>query len=143
MNSISDKKIERQCFAIKIFRVMRLCLLFVALSLTQVFASISYSQSVSVSLQMKNVSIEEVLNAIEQKTEYRFLYNKDVVNVGQKVNVSANESDISDLLNSILKNYTLPWIFNLFLFFFRSHFFYIFLRYFFNYKNWIHNMKHT
>lgn len=51
---------------------MRLCLLFVALSLTQVFASISYSQSVSVSLQMKNVSIEEVLNAIEQKTEYRF-----------------------------------------------------------------------
>lgn len=83
---------------------MRLCLLFVALSLTQVFASISYSQSVSVSLQMKNVSIEEVLNAIEQKTEYRFLYNKDVVNVGQKVNVSANESDISDLLNSILKN---------------------------------------
>ena len=104
MNSISDKKIERQCFAIKIFRVMRLCLLFVALSLTQVFASISYSQSVSVSLQMRNVSIEEVLNAIEQKTEYRFLYNKDVVNVGQKVNVSANESDISDLLNSILKN---------------------------------------
>ena len=85
MNSISDKKIERQCFAIKIFRVMRLCLLFIALSLTQVFASVSYSQSVSVSLQMKNVSIEEVLNQIEEETEFRFLYNKKMVNVEREV----------------------------------------------------------
>ena len=104
MNSISDKKIERLSFAIKIFRVMRLCLLFIALSLTQVFASVSYSQSTSLTLKMKNVSIEDVLNKIEEKTEFRFLYNKDVVNVGQIVNVSVNESSISDILNNILKN---------------------------------------
>ncbi|WP_233467137.1 SusC/RagA family TonB-linked outer membrane protein [Parabacteroides goldsteinii] len=104
MNSISDKKIERLSFAIKIFRVMRLCLLFIALSLTQVFASVSYSQSTSLTLKMKNVSIEDVLNKIEEKTEFRFLYNKDVVNVGQRVNVSVNESSISDILNNILKN---------------------------------------
>lgn len=104
MNSISDKKIERQCFAIKIFRVMRLCLLFIALSLTQVFASISYSQSVSVSLQMKNVSIEEVLNQIEEKTEYRFLYNKKMVNVEREVNVSANNKNIVEILDNLFKN---------------------------------------
>jgi TonB-dependent SusC/RagA subfamily outer membrane receptor len=104
MNSISDKKIERQCFAIKIFRVMRLCLLFLALSLTQVFASVSYSQSVSVSLQMKNVSIEEVLNQIEEETEFRFLYNKKMVNVEREVNVSANNKNIVEILDNLFKN---------------------------------------
>lgn len=76
MNSISNNKIEGLNFAIKIFRVMRLCLLFVALSLSQILASVSYSQSISVSLQMSNVSIEDVLNRIEEETEFRFLYNK-------------------------------------------------------------------
>lgn len=104
MNSISDKKVERLCFAIKIFRVMRLCLLFIALSLTQVFASISYSQSVSVSLQMKNVSIEEVLNQIEEETEFRFLYNKKMVNVEREVNVSANNKNIVEILDNLFKN---------------------------------------
>lgn len=104
MNSISDKKIERPSFAIKIFRVMRLCLLFIALSLTQVFASVSYSQSTSVSIQMKNASIEDVLNKIEDETEFRFLYNKKMVNVEREVDVSVKNKNIVEVLENLFRN---------------------------------------
>lgn len=103
MNSISYKKIERRNFIFKMFRVMRLYLLFIALGLTQVFASVSYSQSVSMSLRMKNVSIEEVLNQIEKKTDFCFLYNKDVVDVNQKVNVVAEQKSVIEILDNLFK----------------------------------------
>ena len=41
------------------------------------------AQSTGITLNMKNVSIEEVLNAIETKTQYRFLYNKQMVDVNK------------------------------------------------------------
>lgn len=104
MNSISNNKIEGQNSAIKILRVMRLCLLFVALSLSQIFASVSYSQSVSVSLQMNNVSIEDVLNRIEEETEFRFLYNKKMVDVEREVNVSVYNKNIAEVLNNLFQN---------------------------------------
>ena len=102
MNSISNNKIEGLNFAIKIFRVMRLCLLFVALSLSQILASVSYSQSISVSIQMSNVSIEDVLNRIEEETEFRFLYNKKMVDVEREVNVSVYNKNIVEVLNNLL-----------------------------------------
>ena len=85
MNSISDKKIERHCIALKILHVMRFYLLFLILSVTQVFGSTTYSQSATLTLQMNNTTIEDVLNSIEEQTEFRFLYNKKIVNVEHKL----------------------------------------------------------
>ncbi|WP_278624662.1 SusC/RagA family TonB-linked outer membrane protein [Parabacteroides gordonii] len=53
---------------------------------------------------MKNVSIEEVLNQIEEETEFRFLYNKKMVNVEREVNVSANNKNIVEILDNLFKN---------------------------------------
>ena len=77
MNSISDKKIERLSFAIKILRIMRLFALFLFLSVTLATATNTYSQNAMLNLHMKNVTIEEVINSIEKQTEYHFLYNKE------------------------------------------------------------------
>ena len=44
----------------------------------------AYAQNTSLTLNMKNVSVEDVLNAIETKTQYRFLYNKQMVDVNKK-----------------------------------------------------------
>ena len=57
MKSVSFDEIKRRLFATKIFSIIR----------------IGYSQMTTLSLDLKNVSVEEVLNEIESKTEYRFL----------------------------------------------------------------------
>lgn len=103
MNSISDKKIERHRIALKILHVMRFYLLFLILSVTQVFGSTTYSQSATLTLQMNNTTIEDVLNSIEEQTEFRFLYNKKIVNVEHKVNVSATNGKITDVLDHLFK----------------------------------------
>ena len=62
-----------------------------------------YSQSSTVSLDLKNVSVEQVLNEIESKTTYRFLFNKELVDVNRKVTVKVNKQNISQVLNEVFK----------------------------------------
>jgi TonB-linked SusC/RagA family outer membrane protein len=63
-----------------------------------------FAQSTTISLDLKNVSVEQVLNAIEAKTTYRFLYNKQLVDVNRKVTVVSDNRDVSHVLNEIFKN---------------------------------------
>ena len=73
MKSVSLDEIKRRLITSKIFCIMRICLLLLICSVMRAFASIGYSQMTTLSLDLKNVSVEEVLNGIESKTEYRFL----------------------------------------------------------------------
>ncbi|MDR2145072.1 MAG: TonB-dependent receptor [Tannerella sp.] len=48
-----------------------------------------------------NVSIEDIINQIEDSSDYRFLYNKKMVDVTQKVSVSVQDEDIKSILNKV------------------------------------------
>lgn len=78
------------------------CLLFVLLF--QAKAEVSYSQSAKISLDMKNATVEQVLNAIEESSEFYFLYNSKLVNVDRTVNVKANNQTIARVLNDMFEN---------------------------------------
>lgn len=94
----------------KIYLIMRICLLFLICSVVQAFATNSYSQSTTLTLQLKNVSIEEVLNRIEEQSEFRFLYNKDLVNVTKKVSISSDKKEVTDILNYLFKGEDVAFI---------------------------------
>lgn len=104
MNFCSDNKTVGPDMAVKILRFMRLYLFFLVLSVASAFASTSYSQSTSLTLQLNNTPIEDVLNRIEEQTEFRFLYNKKIVNVERKVNVAVEGKSISEVLDNLFKN---------------------------------------
>ena len=63
----------------------------------------AFSQSSEISLDLKNVSIEQVINQIESNTVYRFLYNKQLVNVSAKVSISVKNQTITKVLDQIFK----------------------------------------
>ncbi|GHT33526.1 SusC/RagA family TonB-linked outer membrane protein [Bacteroidia bacterium] len=65
----------------------------------QAFASDNSKETLSIS--MKNVSIEQVLNEIESQSDYRFLYNKRLIDVDRKVNISINSENVSDVLKNL------------------------------------------
>lgn len=104
MNFCSDNKTVRPDMAVKILRIMRFYLLFLVLSVASAFASTTYSQSTALTLQLNNTPIEDVLNRIEEQTEFRFLYNKKIVNVERKVNVIVDGKSIMEVLDNIFKN---------------------------------------
>lgn len=104
MNFCSDNKTVRPAMAVKILRFMRLYLFFLLVSVASAFASTTYSQSTALTLQLNNTPIEDVLNRIEEQTEFRFLYNKKIVNVERKVNVAVEGKSISEVLDNLFKN---------------------------------------
>ena len=63
---------------------MRLTLFCLLLGIIQLFANDSYSQQTRLSLKIDNAKIVDVLNEIENQSEFFFLYNSDDVNVQQK-----------------------------------------------------------
>lgn len=62
-------------------------------------AETTYSQKVAtVSLKMKDATVEEVLNQLEEKTNYHFLYNSKLINVDRKVSIEAKNEAIDKVL---------------------------------------------
>lgn len=87
---------------IKFFLLMKLTAFLCLITVFQVMAESSYSQTKKLSLSLENVSIKQVLKEIEGQSEFTFMYNDANINVKQKVSVfSANET-IFEILDKVL-----------------------------------------
>jgi len=88
-------------FCKKIPTAMRMTLLFLFAALFQLQANNSYSQNTKISLDIKNSSIEKILQTIEEKSEFYFLYNSKLIDVDRKADIQAKEESISSVLNRL------------------------------------------
>lgn len=78
-------------------------LLLMFLCTTHVYAEPSYVQSKRLTLNMKNISMKDVLHEIESNSEYIFFYS-DEVNVSRQVVVTANNQTIDEIMGQLLDN---------------------------------------
>src|SRR5680860_588030 len=69
----------------------------------------SYSESVKFDLKMKKVSLKEVFQTITDQSEFKFIYNNDVVNDDQKVSVTSEDARVEEVLDIILPKYNLEY----------------------------------
>ncbi|MGV8096248.1 MAG: carboxypeptidase-like regulatory domain-containing protein [Mangrovibacterium sp.] len=83
--------------------MIRLTVFCFFLSLIQMMAMESYSQQTRLSLNLNNQRLENVLKTIEDKSEFFFLYNRDMINVDQIVTVNATNQTITEILDELLK----------------------------------------
>lgn len=88
----------------KIIRKMKITLFVVLISAIQIFATGVYSQNAKFNLKKENASIENILNVIENQSDFYFLYNGKLVDVTQKVTVSVENQSIENTLKELLKN---------------------------------------
>ncbi|MBK7709820.1 MAG: SusC/RagA family TonB-linked outer membrane protein [Bacteroidales bacterium] len=88
----------------KILLTMKISAFLMFCSVVNIFAAPSYSQSTKISFNFKDATIEEVLNKIEDESEFYFLYNQKLVDVICKVNVEADKEPIGDILADIFRN---------------------------------------
>lgn len=71
----------------KLLQIMRLTLFICLFFLSQAFAIKTFSQNQKLSLREKNTSIENILQLIEDKSGYHFMYSNSVVDVKRKVDM--------------------------------------------------------
>ena len=98
---IKDGKVPFLNFRKKMFFIMRLTLFFLITSTLSLMASGSYSQNTRVSLDLKSVSVKDALKAIENSSEFFFIYNNELIDVDRKVDITAKDQKINDVLSKI------------------------------------------
>jgi len=85
----------------KILMVMKLTTLIIFLSLITLKAETTYSQSTRLNLDLKDVSVKDVLLKIEEKSDFFFLFNSKMINVERSVSIKAKNERIDEILNKI------------------------------------------
>ena len=80
-------------------------LLILSILLFQCFqlSAVGHAQNARLNLNLKNVSISDVFQAIKQQTKLSVVYNLNDVNPNQKVSVNANNEDVASVLNKVLR----------------------------------------
>ena len=83
---------------------MKLTAFLSLVTILNVFGSESYAQSAKLNLDMKDVPIQTVLNAIENQSEFFFLYSSKMIDVTQKVDIQSGSKSISEVLDNLLES---------------------------------------
>lgn len=102
--SYFNRKDLLDSFYQKEVRIIKLVLIMLTVMLCGLSAEESYSQTVRISLNMENSTIKEILKGIENRSEFTFYYNDDIIDVDKRLTLNAENLSISDILTTILPN---------------------------------------
>ncbi|MDD2552266.1 MAG: secretin and TonB N-terminal domain-containing protein, partial [Dysgonamonadaceae bacterium] len=88
---------------------MRISLILLFVFAFQINAEHARSQSTKISLDMKNSSIEKVLQTIEEKSDYYFLYSNRLINVDRIVSLKVKNAAISSVLDRLFTSHDVEY----------------------------------
>ena len=101
---------KRKKFSRKTWKIMKLCGIFCFVLSLNLSANV-YSQQNKVSLDLKEVTLEEFIEAVKQQTGVNFLYNASLFEGADKVSVKAKKEPLSKVLEETLgqKGYAIDY----------------------------------
>ncbi len=88
----------------KIVLKMKLTTLFLLLGIIQALAVTGYSQSTKLTVELSNVTVLDVLKAVEGQSEFYFVYNRDAIDLDRRVNIDAKNKSINEILDNLFKD---------------------------------------
>lgn len=80
---------------------MKISLLLFLTAMFSLQANNAYSQNTKVSLHMTNATVSQVIDEIESKTAFKFIFNTKVVDLQRKVSLKAKKQRIVKILNTL------------------------------------------
>lgn len=89
---------------------MKLTLCIILFSFFGAIASETYSQTTKLSLDLKNTTVKEALETIENQSEFFFLYSEKMIDVNRKVNIGVQEGTIDKILDQIFEGSNVNYI---------------------------------
>ncbi|MDO4702787.1 TonB-dependent receptor [Tannerella sp.] len=89
---------RRKSFLVSVYcrMIFLLCMLFL------LYPGRFYAEAqTNLSLKLQDVPLEQVLSAIEMRTDYHFLYSKEQVDVSRKVSIDIQNKDLAEALSQL------------------------------------------
>lgn len=87
-----------------IYRVFNFVFLLLIISVEMAYSSNYYAGNTVLSIRAEKKSIAEVLDVIENKSNFHFFYNSKLINVDRKVTLTIDNKDIFTILDVLFKN---------------------------------------
>ncbi len=86
---------------IKTFRIMRVAIFLFLVSILQTFANGAYSQKVRLSFEFSDKKLVDILYEIEERTEFYFLYNDNLIDTDRRISLSVDDQTIDTVLDRL------------------------------------------
>ena len=86
----------------KLVRVMKLCMLFFLIGTSIGWGNPSCAQRIPLNLNLQDVTLERVFDAIRSQSEFEFFYNDDQVNTAIRTSIKVKNANLEDVLDKIL-----------------------------------------
>jgi TonB-linked SusC/RagA family outer membrane protein len=83
--------------------VMRLTVFLIVFSVAAVMANTGHSQEAKITLQLKNATLSDVLEAIESNSSYYFMLNNKLIDLSKKIDFDVKDKMINDILALLSK----------------------------------------
>lgn len=99
---LNNKRSHHQQF-LKFDLKMKLSILFMLVIFFNLHANTAYSQKTKVSLNLKDVSVNQLIDEIESQTEFRFIYKVKDVNLNRIVSINVEKESMNNILNDVFK----------------------------------------
>lgn len=77
---------------------MRLTVFLFVFSVAVVMANTGHSQEAKITLQLKNATLSDVLNAIENNSSYYFMLNNKLIDLSKRINIDVQDKMINEIL---------------------------------------------
>ncbi len=82
-------------------KVMRCIFVLMLVTVFQAYAENSYSQEARLNMDLNDVTVQNVLDEIESQSEFFFLFNRKLVDVNRKIEISIDNQDIDETLAQV------------------------------------------
>src|SRR5665648_928122 len=94
-----------------IVKIMKLVTLFLFVAVMHVSAA-SYSQNTKLTIIGKNLSIGEILDRIENQSNFSFFFNADQIDLKKRIDMDADNQILGEILDGILADSGLTYTVN-------------------------------
>ena len=88
----------------KLWKIMRLSVFFLLLFVAQSFATVTYSQETRLSFKIQGAKVIDILNKIENESQFYFLFNQKMVDVERPISLEVKNESIDKILSRIFEN---------------------------------------
>jgi TonB-linked SusC/RagA family outer membrane protein len=87
-----------------VFRIMRLTFFLILLGIGSVFADSSYSQNAQLTVHLKNVTIKQLFEEIQNQSEFIFFYKDNQVDINKTIDINFENVTVDQILKQAFEN---------------------------------------
>ncbi|MCD6597604.1 MAG: TonB-dependent receptor [Bacteroidales bacterium] len=95
---------------LKTFRIMKISVFLFFAGIIYLYADNSYSQETKLSIDQREISVNDVLLDIEDQSEFYFLYSNKLVDVDRKVNIRAKDKPVGTILDHLFADTDIRYV---------------------------------